>query len=73
MNENAKKIGLGVIVVAAIAAAIFSGSKFMAGDKIVVQNTWDMGPNHKSEKELALEAKNGKANAAPTEERDLSK
>ena len=73
MNENAKRTGLVILVILAIVAAVLSGNKFMAGDQIKVENSWDMGPNHKSEKEMALEAKAKGAQNNATEEKDLSK
>lgn len=71
MNDDTKKI---VTVVAAIVAVVvlgLSAMKFMGGEKPVVTNS--LPPStQKSEKEMAIEAKNNGGKASG-EERDLSK
>jgi hypothetical protein len=61
MNENTKKIGLIVLIVAALVAAGLGAKSFFAGDKMEVEVTHPAPAGFKSEKQKFLDAQNGAA------------
>lgn len=72
MSDNAKKAALIVIVILAIGAAVYGGTKFVGGgEQMEVVKTIPPTPGFKSEKEKFLENQKNSTNATtPAEAKD---
>jgi hypothetical protein len=55
MNDNAKKAGLIVIVVVALAGAVYGAMQFFGGEKMQVEKVVPMPEGYKSEKQRMLD------------------
>jgi hypothetical protein len=72
MNENAKRIGLVVVIVVALVAAGIGASSLFKGDQMQSVGEIKAPAGYMSEKEMALEAqKSGAPSPPPIQERDL--
>ncbi len=70
MSENAKKIGLIVITIVALAGAVFGAMRLFGEEKMEVQNTVPMPAGYKSEKQRMLEEQQGTQAQPPASGKD---
>jgi hypothetical protein len=72
MNENAKKIGLVVVIVIAIVAAGFGAKRLFTGDQPQFTGSTVVPPGARSMKDIEMEAQNKGKTGQPAEDKSLN-